>query len=146
MELIHRSILNHQRCSGLAKVLNMLQQIELLPGSQNQVHPTLFHDLFRSELRVTADHRNAGCGRQALGPVHDLSKFPIGILGDRTGVDHVEISRIMKLGLGIACCFKLSRDHGCLGIIEFTAQGMKGDLFGILLHGAIIVSPCPGES
>ena len=110
----------------LVQVAQVLQDVELLFGTQNQVHVGDVGNLVGFELRIAAGHYDKGL-RVLPGDATDgLPAFLVGQFGHRAGVDYADVGLFAGSCLANAVSLEGLPDGGSFGKVEFAAQCVVG--------------------
>ena len=101
--------------------------------AHDDIHRLVLQQRFSGRLRVAAcgDHDRFRIHR--LRPVEHLARFPVRDIGDRTGIDHINIGPFRKRNRFIAAADQLCHHGFCLIAVHLAAQIMKCD-FTFILH------------
>ena len=101
----------------LSEVFYILSNVEFLFGTQYQIHPINSDKVFRLELGIAA----YGCNKSIFVVLerftYNLLELLVRILGNRAGVNYINISRFLKIYLIIALILKATGNGGCLSKI-----------------------------
>ena len=104
---------------------NQLQQILLTVISDHNIRSPIFLRLRSRRLHIAACRRHNSVRVLPPGPVDHLPGFPVCHIGDRTGIDHIEVRLFMKRHDLIPRLLQHLLHGLCLVRIHFTSQAVK---------------------
>jgi len=104
------------------RIVEVLQQLGLLVGTQDQIHSGNLRDLLRRQLGITAGHHHEGTGVLTHHPVNHLPTFLVGHLRDTTGIDQTEVCLLLTLHLTDPHLLQHLRKRRGLREVQLTSQ------------------------
>ncbi len=81
---------------ALLKVPQIRDHIELLARPQHQIHPFEGRNLFRAQLGITPNDHHESRGIGPDGPANGIAAALVTRVGDRTSIDDIKISLLLK--------------------------------------------------
>ena len=100
----------------------MLEQIQLLFGTQHQIDPFDVSYLVRLQLGIATRYDHKGSRVLLADPPDGLSAFLIGQFSDGTGVDNTNIGLFARAYFPYALLGQQFADGGCFCKIQFTSH------------------------
>ena len=104
---------------------NVLGQVELFTGAENEVDAFDLRDFIWLQLGVAADNHHKGIGVALHGPANCIAAFGICMVCDAAGVDDHHVWRVVQVHPGISRIGEVARQSGRFAEIQLASQRME---------------------
>lgn len=110
--------------------LDILDNLVFLVATEDECDARDFGDAGGLELGVAARHDDEGMRVVAQAAADHLSAFLVGLLGDGTGIDDVDVGLLVEIDTEETGLRHASAHFACLAEVEFAAEGVECDSSG----------------